>query len=55
MILTAWVGFSTVFCLALFGLAANSIPSSDELRSRDADSESPPSMPQSLAAHCPVH
>jgi hypothetical protein len=55
MILTAWVCFSTIFCLALLGVTANSIPPKEELLAPDADAASFPGLPQPLATHCAAH
>jgi hypothetical protein len=55
MILMAWVGFSTIFCLALFSAAAHSIPDTEEANAHEADPASLASLSESLPVHCPAH
>jgi len=55
MILTAWVCCSTIFCLALLGAAANSIPQNDELLVPEPETASITSLPRLLATHSAAH
>jgi len=55
IVLTAWVGFSTILCLALVGSAANSIPKKNQLIAPETETASLPGLPQPLTRHCTAH
>jgi hypothetical protein len=54
IILTAWVCASTVFCLALMGAAANSIPRGDKYNLRQCEIPANLELNPTLEPSCAV-